>query len=204
MPPALRAFPLAVAALVVLAVAASTAHAGPLVASAEDCDRFELELPFLRWLDPMSYVGHPGGSFESEPVGWSLGNASIVEGNERFYVRAATDDRSLSIPPGTAVTTSTMCVGINEPTLRLFTSGSGSSLAWLRVEVLFENSEGKVQSMQIGGIPPGPWNPTRPMPILANLLPLLPDGKTPVRFRFTPVGTATWRIDDVYVDPRKR
>jgi hypothetical protein len=27
---------------------------------------------------------------------------------------------------------------------------------------------------------------------------------TPVRFRFTPVGTATWQIDDVYIDPRRR
>jgi hypothetical protein len=40
------------------------------------------------------------------------------------------------------------------------------------------------------------------MPVIANLLPLLPGELTPVRFRFTPVGLgAAWQIDDVYVDP---
>jgi hypothetical protein len=37
--------------------------------------------------------------------------------------------------------------------------------------------------------------------VLASLLPLLPGQRTPVRFRFTPVGGASWQIDDVYVDP---
>jgi hypothetical protein len=44
------------------------------------------------------------------------------------------------------------------------------------------------------------WTPTLPLPVIANLLPLLPGDLTPVRFRFTPVGGA-WQIDDVYVDP---
>jgi hypothetical protein len=42
------------------------------------------------------------------------------------------------------------------------------------------------------------------MPIVANLLPLLPNQMTPVQFRFTPLGTATWSVDDVYVDPKSR
>jgi hypothetical protein len=36
---------------------------------------------------------------------------------------------------------------------------------------------------------------------VANLLPLLPGAKTPVRFKFTPLGRAEFQIDDVYVDP---
>jgi hypothetical protein len=40
------------------------------------------------------------------------------------------------------------------------------------------------------------------MPILANLLAVLPGGRTPVAFRFTPGGAGSeWMIDDVYVDP---
>jgi hypothetical protein len=43
------------------------------------------------------------------------------------------------------------------------------------------------------------------MPIVANLLPLLPGDHTPVAFRFTPVGLGgDWRIDDLYVDPYRR
>jgi hypothetical protein len=46
------------------------------------------------------------------------------------------------------------------------------------------------------------WGPTLPMPVIANLLPLLPGDLTPVRFRFTPAGIGgAWQIDDVYVDP---
>jgi hypothetical protein len=40
------------------------------------------------------------------------------------------------------------------------------------------------------------------MPVIANLLPLLPGSRTAVAFRFTPYGDGgDWTIDDVYVDP---
>jgi hypothetical protein len=46
------------------------------------------------------------------------------------------------------------------------------------------------------------WDPTIPVPVVANLLPLLPDNRTAVAFRFSPQDAAgDWRIDDVYVDP---
>ncbi len=48
------------------------------------------------------------------------------------------------------------------------------------------------------------WQPTLPTVVVANLLPLLPGEQTPVAFRFTPVGSATWTIDDIYVDPKRR
>jgi hypothetical protein len=38
--------------------------------------------------------------------------------------------------------------------------------------------------------------------VVANLLPLLPNNYTAVAFRLRAV-TGTWRIDDVYVDPKK-
>ena len=41
------------------------------------------------------------------------------------------------------------------------------------------------------------------MPVLANLTALLPGGQTPVAFQFTPVGTGSWTIDDVYLDPKR-
>ena len=37
--------------------------------------------------------------------------------------------------------------------------------------------------------------------MIANLLPLLPDARTAVAFRFSPTGAGDWDIDDVYVDP---
>jgi hypothetical protein len=146
----------------------------------------------------------PGGSFESAPAGWQLGRAGVVAGNEPWKVRAPGDSRSLSIPPETTVTSSTMCVGLDKPTLRFFARSTGPRLSTLAVSVQFETSLGLVLTLPIGVVTSGEWAPTLPMTVLANLLPLLPNQQTPVRFRFTPVGAATWQIDDVYVDPRKR
>jgi hypothetical protein len=78
-------------------------------------------------------------------------------------------------------------------------------VATLAVEVLFEDNAGNVHSLPIGVVTPGSrWSPTLPLPVLANLLPLLPNDRTAVRFRLTAIGGSTWQVDDVYVDPRSR
>jgi hypothetical protein len=96
-----------------------------------------------------------------------------------------------------------MCVGIGHPVMRFFARRtSGWLLDSLKVEVLFEGAGGQVLSLPIGLVlAGGSWQPTLPFPVLASLLPLLPGEQTPVAFRFTPVGSGTWQIDDVYVDP---
>jgi hypothetical protein len=150
----------------------------------------------------MSYVLIPGGTFEHGSAGWDGGN--VVSGNEPYYVHGEGESKSLSIAPGESVTTPTMCVGLDEPTLRLFGKGSGLLSSSLRVEVLFEDAAGEVHSAPIGVATGGGWAPTAPFPIVANLLPLLPGEKTPVQFRLTGQGSGAYRIDDVYVDPRRQ
>jgi hypothetical protein len=195
---------LATAGLIALAAPAA-AQAGPLVASAPSCEDQELSQPFLRWLDPASYTLNRGGAFEDGAAGWTLKNgASVVSGNEPFKVHGAGDSHSLSLPAGSSATSSTTCVGLEHPTARLFVRNTGFVLATLKVEVLFETAGGSVQSLPIGLAVGGRnWAPTLPMPIIVNLLPLLPGDHTPVAFRFTPQG-GTWSIDDVYVDPYRR
>jgi hypothetical protein len=192
---------------VALAVAPAAAQAGPLVASAPNCTSQALSQPFLPWLDPAHYTLAPNGGFENRASGWTLtGKASVVSGNETFYVRSRSDTRSLKLPAGSSATSSSICVGIEYPTLRLFARNAGAASSTLRVEVLFEDAAGNVLSAPIGTLTAGTsWQPTVPMVIGANLLPLLPDSKTPVAFRFTPQGSGgDWRIDDVYVDPYRR
>jgi hypothetical protein len=182
---------------------APAATAGPLVDSAENCDPAPVSMPFMRWVDPMQYTPIADGGIERRAQGWTLkGDARPVEGNEPWRVRHEDDDTSLSIPTGSSATTPTICVGLAEPTLRFFarrTSGSGASA--LLVEVLFEDALGEVRALPIGADLGGGWHPSQVMPILVNLLPLLPGEQTPVAFRFTPRGTDDWEIDDVYVDP---
>ena len=200
---------LAVAATAVAcAVLTPSASAGVLVKGAGGCAPQPVEQPFLRWLDPAQYTLLPGGAFESTLPGWSLSGARVVSGNERYYVHGKGDSKSLSIPAGSKATSAVICVGLGHPTMRFFAKSSGgSALASLKVEVQFELITGTVVTLPIGVALAGAhreWQPTLPMTVVANLLPLLPGARTPVAFRFTPVGAASWSIDDVYVDPKRR
>lgn len=201
-----RALIPAVLAGMALLAAPSGAQAGPLLESAEDCGAYSLSQPFLPWLDPMWYTLVPNGGLERGASGWTRsGGATVVHGNESHYVRDESDSRSLSLPSGSSATTATMCVGVEEPTLRLFVRRLDDPLSALEVEVLFETEDGEVRSATIGTVAGGTgWDPTPQLPVLVNLVPLLPDERTPVRFRFTPVGGGDWWIDDVYVDPKRR
>jgi hypothetical protein len=190
------------ASFAALGLAASAASAGPLVASATDCDAQSAEQPFLPWADPASYVLAPGGTIESGTNSWSVaGGADAVSGNEPYYVHGAGESSALRMPNGSSATTGSMCVGIEHPTLRFFAKNGGSSLSTLRVDVLFEDAFGTVRSANIGVVAGGAnWQLTPQMIIVVNLLPVLPGDHTPVAFRFTPQG-GPWTIDDVYVDP---
>jgi hypothetical protein len=197
--------PFAVLALAMLALAGA---AQPASASTGCADR-ALGRPFLPWLDLSYYTLAPNGGLEAGSTGWLLrGGAVVVPGNETFSVRAPGDQFSLSLPSGSSATTGTTCVGLLDPTVRLFGMNSGSLLSLLKVEVLYRDASGTSRAFPVAVVPgTGRWQPTLPMPFLANLLnpPLVTDGKTDVAFRFTPVGLGTsgWRIDDVYVDPFK-
>jgi hypothetical protein len=122
-------------------------------------------------------------------------------------VGRAADGSALALPNGSAATTSTMCVGLLDPTLRLFALNKGSLLSTLKVEVLYTDALGKAHAQTIGLVlGTGTWQPTLPTLMLANLsaLPLVTDGQVKVAFRFTPQGLfGNWQIDDVYVDPLK-
>jgi hypothetical protein len=105
-----------------------------------------------------------------------------------------------------------MCVGIEHPTMRFFAHRSGGGLlaaaSQLLVTARVETSLGIVAEVPVGTVTTltngTRWNKTPTQFVLASLLPLLPGEHTPIQFRFTPVGTADWVIDDVYVDPRSR
>ncbi len=130
----------------------------------------------------------------------------MVTGNESFYVNSTRDTKSLSLPQGSSASTRAFCVGLDKPTMRFFSKSSGTGLlSSLRVDVIFETSLGLTLSLPIGIISPHTaWAPSPKLLIVANLLPLLPNQQTPVVFRFTPQGSGTWSVDDVYVDPHRR
>jgi hypothetical protein len=191
----------AAAALAAGFVVAPMAHAGPLVAAAPSCDAQVLDEPFLPWADPASYTLVPNGTVETTRK-WSLDGAAPANGNEKFYVNASDDVKSLSLPSGTSATTPAICVGIEHPTLRFFARNRGSRFSALLVKVRWEDASGRVWSTPIGAVTGDDgWAPTPPLPVVVNLLPLLPGERTAVAFEFTVLGDGDWRVDDLYVDP---
>jgi hypothetical protein len=187
-----------------LVMTAPAANAGVLVASAASCDAQNFEQPFLPWADVASYVLAPAGTFECANASWSLsGGAAVTDGNETYSVHGAGEAQSLSLPAGSSATSGAMCVGIEHPTLRIFTRNTGSPTSKLNVEVLFEDATGAVRSLPIGTLTgSASWQPSVLMPVVANLLPLLPGERTAVEFRFSAGSDGgAWQIDDVYVDP---
>lgn len=187
-------------------VSAPAAGAAPFVEATDgQCPVAPLEQPFMGWLDSDYYVLIPDGDFENGASNWTLDGAGVVSGNEPYHVHGADDSSSVSIASGGSATSDTTCVGIQEPTLRLFVRSSAASLtSRLKVEVVFEDTQGNLHARPMGDVSARDatsWIPTEPMLIGANRHPLL-EGKMPVKFRFTAQGAADWQIDDVYVDPR--
>ncbi len=194
--------PLLVLLAAVLLAAPPSAQAGLLVESSSACEEQETSRPFLRWLDPASYTVPEGGTF-ADGAAWATSGARVVADNEPWYVHGPERAGAMALQGRASATAPAMCVGLEHPTLRFFARNLGSPLDLLRVEVLFEDAGGSVHALPIGTVLAGPaWNPTLPLPVVANLLPLLPGHHTPVAFRFsTTSGASSWRIDGISVDP---
>jgi hypothetical protein len=194
----------AVIATITSAAFASSASAGLVTASATTCDDPVLEQPFKRWGDRANYKLVGDGGFEAGAHGWTLsGGAYTASGNESFGVRAAGDSRSLVLPTGSRAVSPFTCVGLNEPTLRLFAKRRSGLLTTLLVEMQVQTSLGLSVWLPVlpGDLGGGSWHPTMAMPLVGNLLTLSTTDRTAVRFRFSPLLLGSWQIDDVYVDP---
>jgi hypothetical protein len=90
--------------------------------------------------------------------------------------------------------------------MRVFAKKSGGgllgALSTLRIDVVIEDNLGLISSLPTGLVLAGSsWAPSLPQLVVANLLPVLDAGETAVAFRLVPQGSATWTVDDFYVDP---
>jgi hypothetical protein len=208
--PSLKRLLPALGVLAVALIGATNAQAaGELTSQAPSCDGRTLEQPFTRWLDPINYTLVPDGDLTAGGAGWQLsGGAEVVGENEPWYVHGGSTPAAVRLPQGASATTPAVCVTTLDLVARFFARSTGSLLGTLRAEVLYEDSAGNVHALPIGvvaGLTAANWAPSLPMPVLANLLGLLPGGDSAVAFRFTAVGPgSTWLLDDVYVDPYRK
>jgi hypothetical protein len=193
-------------AVVASAAIAAPANAGVLTPSATSCDDGAITQPFKRFGDTHNYKLL--GSFESGSPAWTFsGGAKIVSGNESYNVGGSGQSKSVSLPSGSSAISPFTCVGLAEPSLRLFAKRNSALLglvSTLTVQIQVQTNLGLSVWLPVlpGDVAGGSWHPTASMPLLANILPLSASDRTPVRFRFTPL-LGSWQIDDVYVDPAR-
>jgi hypothetical protein len=190
-------------ALLGAAFAAPSAGAGLLFTGpAETCET-NASKPFAPWSDYANYVLIPGGAFEGSAPGWTLkGGAAIASGNEPFYVRSAADRYSLHLPAGSSAITPTMCFELGDWHLRFFARKTNTASGTVKVDVVVKSLVGVLSVLDGGTISPnGQWKPTPEVGLLlSNVTSLV--GTRAVAFRFRASG-ASFRIDDVYLDPWK-
>jgi hypothetical protein len=154
--------------------------------------------------DTSNYVLVPGGSFESGAPGWTLGRgAAVVSGNEPWRVNGSRDSHSLYIPSGSYATTPAMCFAPGDWHMRFFAASSSNSLSSLQVRVRVQSLCGLLTFLDGGTVRANStWQPSpRLALLLTNLTGLI--ATDAVSFQFVPGDSASWRIDDVYLDPWK-
>jgi hypothetical protein len=202
----------ATAGVVRLLVAASvltlTVGAGPVAAhgTTVPCASRTETKAFQNWGDSSLYFLVPNGGFESGTTDWQVsGGSAIVSDNETWKVAGSNHTKALRIPPGATAESRTICVGAGEDYIRMFVKDPGVNGAILHIEAVVRGTNGSVGvqafDMNSQTASKGKWTVT-PRHGLPNLLG--PTGTQTLTFVFTTRGTsATWQIDDVYVDPLK-
>jgi hypothetical protein len=191
------------ATLLITALLALAVFAG----SAEACSYSGAKTVFSPWGDQHNYVLAPDGGFEAGGSGWQLNRgAAVVEGNESYYLNAAGDSKSLSLPAGSSAVSPPVCMAIDTPSFRLVARNSGDPSSQLRVEAVYKLL-GLVRTRTAGTFRAGStWAPTQSVSTVLTLSTLvgtlIPSA---IEIRFTPLDSSgQWQVDDVYIDPFRR
>ncbi len=186
-----------------LALAASGVAAAPGTSDLAGACQPALTQAFRPWLDPAWYALAPDGGFELGGAGWELGDgASLGPGNEPWAVSGA-GGHVLALPAGATAWSPPICIGLLHPTVRLFVRNAaplGLGLLAVDAEV---TAAGVTTTVPVGVVTAGGrFQPTPPLPLLANVTAPLQGGTGSVRLRFIALG-GSWELDYLYVDPFK-
>jgi hypothetical protein len=190
-----------------IAMAAALAAMAFSAATAQACSNAGAAQVFLPWGDVSSYVLAPDGGFESGGTGWALsGGAKAVSGNEPFYLHAASDTRSLSLPAGSSALSPSICMAIDTPTFRIVARNTGDTGSGLRVEATYQLL-GLLRTKDVSTVYAGPsWAPSQQMSTILSLSTVVGTViPSAIQIRMTPLGSGgQWQVDDLYIDPFAR
>lgn len=192
----------------------------------QTCESPLLEQPFEQFGDSRDYVLAPSGAFEHidatlnplelnvdlSQLGWqSSAGAGITLGNEAYYVRRRTDGWSLTLPAEARATSPAMCVDLYHPHMRIVTRATSRSMPAsdlkLGVQVAYPESAtpGFRRVDTVTGVEGSDarrgWRVSTDIPLRPERGGTRP-GPRLAALRFTAV-SGNWKIDDIYVDPRR-
>jgi hypothetical protein len=175
--------------------------------SAQACSYSGAKQVFSPWGDQANYVLAPDGGFEAGGSGWQLNRgATVVEGNESYFLNDAADSKSLSLPAGSSAVSPPVCMALDTPSFRLVARNSGDPSSQLRVEAVYKLL-GLIRTKTAGTLRAGStWAPTQSVSTVLTLSTivgtLIPSA---IEIRFTPLDSSgKWQVDDVYIDPFRR
>jgi hypothetical protein len=183
---------------------------GPIIPAAitaegQYCPAVTLSQPLTGFGDWRYYTLAPSGSVEDGPSGWSLaGGSSVSTENEPWRVRSSSDSQSLVVPAGGSATTAPFCVDSTYPTFRFFARAPGGA-GHLKVEVLAADPRQRTGKGLGGDIASGrtaAWRLTDDMLLSPDVTAVdFAPRQVVLKFSSDPKG-GTWKVDDIYVDPR--
>jgi len=195
----------------VAVLAAAACFAAPAAAQAA-CDPVPTIKAFQPFGDSSDYFLADNGGFESGSAGWQLTNASVVSGNEGYFINGKGDTRSLSIAAGGRAVTSAFCVDTTRTGFRFFAQQAANATGPnLNVSIRWVGPDGVTRNLRVdrlAGANYRSWAPSRfwAPELAAQLFQRLGftaehTASVQLVFQADNVAGPAWRIDDLYIDP---
>ena len=195
--------------MVLVAALSLAAFGGATPAQAAECP-INYEQPFYAWDDYDWYGLAPGSTFatSSKPSGWTLKNALVVAGGNPH--RPFSDGYSLYLKPGGYAITSPFCIDQLSPYSRMFAVTTTPNAAYpdgLKVEVMYTDAvTRRTVTRPVGTLgQEGAWNATAKFPLITTEMSPRWDsyGRATAKYKFTAINGTAWRIDDLFIDPKR-
>jgi len=197
--------------VVVAALSLAAFGGGAAPAQAAFCS-FNYEQPFYAWNDSEWYGLAPGSSFptSAKPSGWTFANkAVVIAGGNPF--RPWSRDYSAYLPANGSLTTPAFCVDQSSPYSRLFATTTTQNAAYpggLKVELIYTDAKtNKSVTRTMATLSQrSEWSPTEQFPLIDGTFNPKWDAKglASVKYKFTAINGTAWRIDDLFIDPKRR